>query len=491
MLFSSPTFLFIFLPLFLVLNFIFIRYLRNTFLILASLLFYAWGEPTYVLTLIFSVVMNYLFSWLIDFSQRAEKSISASTWLGTAVACNILILMTFKYTAFFADTINSVLAFFGITFIQFSVPHISLPLGLSFFTFSAISYLIDVYQKNVTFERNPTYVALYISYFPKLLAGPLVQYRSLKDQISKPNITIEKTSVGIQRFIIGLGKKVLIADTLGIVADQIFVLSGSQLTPAISWFGAICYSLQIYFDFSGYSDMAIGIGKMGGFDFLENFNYPYISQSIQEFWRRWHISLSSWLRDYLYIPLGGSRRSAIRVSFNLMIVFILCGLWHGAGWTFVMWGAWHGWFLVLEHSRLGQLLSRIWSPIRHLYLLLIVTVGWVLFRSESLSSAGVYIRTMIGLNSEVLGGQSILVYLNTLVLITLIAGCILSLPLVSAIFRIKGKMLATWNGKRWLNPNMFELSFSSVKLLFLGTILIGSMISLSGSLNNPFIYFRF
>lgn len=333
--FTAPTFLLLFLPIFLILSLINIKGFRNIFLIISSLIFYAWGEPKFVLVLIFSIFINYCFSFFIDSSLNNKRSSLSKLYLGIAISINLALLLCFKYAS--SIFIDANIAFSGLTgfhLISPSVSQIPLPLGISFFTFSAISYLIDIYRGQGKFEKNPVTIALYITFFPKLLAGPIVKYRDMVEQITKRTVTLDKIAYGIQRFIIGLGKKVLIANTLGGIADQMFALSNGQLTTGLAWLGIICFTLQIYFDFSGYSDMAIGIGRISGFDFLENFNYPYVSKSIREFWRRWHISLSTWFRDYLYIPLGGSRTSTPRVYLNLMIVFVLCGLWHGSGWTF-------------------------------------------------------------------------------------------------------------------------------------------------------------
>jgi alginate O-acetyltransferase complex protein AlgI len=491
MLFSSPIFLFLFLPVFLLLCFFQFKPARNLLLVIFSLMFYAWGDPKYVLVLIASILVNYLCSYLVDKARKNEKPAGAGIWLGLAIAFNLGLLIGFKYINFLVNSGNTVLSFSGLTSWHIAIPTIPIPLGVSFFTFSAVSYLVDIYRKEALFERNPLNVALYISFFPKLLAGPIVQYRHFQDQIKSRTITGEKAAYGIQRFILGLGKKVLIANTLGTVADQVFALPSGQLTAATAWLGIACYTLQIYFDFSGYSDMAIGLGRMAGFEFLENFNYPYISRSIQEFWRRWHISLSSWFRDYLYIPLGGNRRGPARVYFNLIIVFLLCGLWHGAGKAFVVWGAWHGLFIVLEHAGLGNRLKKFWPPVSHLYLLLVVMIGWVLFRAESLHQAADFLKVMAGLNPGKAGLYSVMSYLDNLTILTLAAAMVLSTPVFPAILRLKDKLAGAIPVERQRGKGIFELGYSSVKIIALGLVLVLSMMSLSGSLNNPFIYFKF
>jgi len=379
----------------------------------------------------------------------------------------------------------------GFSSIHLTLPLWHLPLGISFFTFSAISYLIDIYRGEVKFDRNPMNTALYISFFPKLLAGPIVQYRHMAEQIADRTITMDKAAGGIQSFVIGLGKKVLIANTLGTVADQIFAIPSNDLTTSLSWLGIVCYTLQIYFDFSGYSDMAIGIGRMAGFDFLENFNYPYISQSIREFWRRWHISLSTWFRDYLYIPLGGNRHKPARTYLNLMIVFFLCGLWHGAGWTFVVWGVWHGIFMSVEHTRFGDIIKRTWSPVRHVYALVVVMIGWVLFRSETFSYAVVYLKAMFGFASgnglEYFAGM----YVSRLVLFVLLVALIGAVPLFPTLTRLKDEIVQASQAKGRIITDIVALSSPLVTLVFLGSVFVASAMSLSGASNNPFIYFRF
>lgn len=488
MIFSTPVFLFIFLPVFIILCFVFRKFAANLFLVVCSCLFYAWGEQKYVLLLIISILLNYLFSLLIDSAQRSKKQPGPGFWLGLAVALNLALLIVFKYTGFLADSWNLFAGFFNTNSLILSVPQLHFPLGISFFTFSAVSYLIDIYRKDAQFERNPLNAALYISFFPKLLAGPIVQYRQIKDQIKSRILSTDKLAYGIRRFIIGLGKKVLIANTLGGVADQIFAIPPDQLSTAVSWLGIICYTLQIYFDFSGYSDMAIGIAKMAGFDIAENFNYPYISQSIQEFWRRWHISLSNWFRDYLYIPLGGNRRAKARVFFNLFAVFLLCGLWHGAAKTFVIWGAWHGLFIALEHAGLGNYLKRIWPLFRHVYLLLVVVIGWVIFRSESLTYAAGYIRAMFGFSPGADPVPVLSVYLNSLVIITLLVAIAAALSIIPKIQTLKDKFL---NASEIKTSRIFGFGLPVTELLFLGIVLIFSIMSMSGTLNNPFIYFQF
>ncbi len=349
MLFSSPVFLFGFLPLLLVFYFLCPKSLRNVLLLLASLWFYAWGEPSLVVLMLISTAMNYGLGCWVDVTRERP----ASKWiLAFAVALNLSFLVYYKYAGFLIDSLNSLLAFVGTP--SLGRPEVTLPIGISFYTFQAMSYVIDVYRGQAQAERNPINVALYIALFPQLIAGPIVRYTDVAAQIKVRSIDRDSFAYGIQRFIVGLGKKMLIANSAASVADAAFEIPDNQLSLAVAWLGILCYTVQIYFDFSGYSDMAIGLGRMFGFKFLENFNYPYIAKSVTDFWRRWHISLSTWYRDYLYIPLGGNRCAPWRVSLNLMIVFVLCGLWHGASWNFAIWGIYHGSFLMLERGRLGR-----------------------------------------------------------------------------------------------------------------------------------------
>jgi alginate O-acetyltransferase complex protein AlgI len=491
MIFSTPLFLFVFLPIFIIFCFIFKKSLRNLFLIVCSLLFYAWGEPKYVFLLIISIFANYLFSLLIDSSQHHQKRLNSRFWLGLALVVNLAFLGCFKYVGFLSDSWNLFTGILNLHLFSFPVPQWHFPLGISFFTFSAISYVVDIYRREAQFEKNPIYLALYISFFPKLLAGPIVQYRQMKDQMKNRSVSSEKLTYGIKRFVIGLAKKVLVANTLGGVADQIFALSPGQLTMATSWLGCICYTLQIYFDFAGYSDMAIGIAKMAGFDFFENFNYPYISQSIQEFWRRWHISLSNWFRDYLYIPLGGNRRARIRVYFNLMIVFLLCGLWHGAAKTFIVWGAWHGIFITLENAGFSRILKKTWALFRHLYLLFIVMIGWVIFRSDSLHFMVGYLKAMFGLSPGTAPTPALSQYINTQFILILFIAIAFSAPIVPQIYDLKDKLLIIFKKENSVSSIFMGLGWPVFEILLLSSLLVLSIMAISSSLNNPFIYFKF
>jgi alginate O-acetyltransferase complex protein AlgI len=333
MVFSSPVFLFLFLPIVLGIYFILPRFMRNCWLLVMSLLFYTWGEHLFTLVMLASIAMNYLSGLLID---RFRGGRGANHVLWASVAANLVLLICYKYSDFLLANLNVLLIAAHWQPLHEKPTH--LPIGISFFTFHAISYVIDVHRGNARVQKNFLNFALYESLFPQLVAGPIIRYQDIADQIDRRRETLSGFAYGVIRFITGLSKKMLIANVLAVSADEIFALPSGGLSTSVAWLGAICYALQIYFDFSGYSDMAVGLGHMFGFRFVENFNYPYVSRSIQEFWRRWHISLSTWFRDYLYIPLGGNRVSPRRIYLNLIIVFFLCGLWHGASWNFVIWG---------------------------------------------------------------------------------------------------------------------------------------------------------
>lgn len=471
MVFSSPIFLFGFLPVVLFLYYLSPRVLKNVTLLTASLLFYAWGEFFYLGVMLLSIVVNYLAGIAIHKTLQREKPIAlAYLWMGIFI--NLLLLVSFKYANFLVDNFNILLKTVSIAPIDL-VP-IHLPLGISFFTFQAISYIVDVYRAEVEPQRKIQDLALYISLFPQLIAGPIVRYHDVAQQMNQREHSWSLFASGTQRFIVGLGKKMLIANTLGEVADNIFALSDLDRTLPVAWLGILAYSLQIYFDFSGYSDMAIGLGRMFGFTFLENFNYPYISQSLREFWKRWHISLSTWFKDYLYIPLGGNRVSTRRVYFNLFLVFFVTGFWHGASWNFIVWGMFHGVFLAIEHMGFSKILNRLWRPIQHIYLLLVVVVSWVFFKAADLSSAIDYLISMTDITQI---QTSALIYaqvLNDEFVYVLLLGLLGSFPWAK------------------LLPSKESLLFIELpRIGFLFLILLLSILKISSSTYNPFIYFRF
>lgn len=475
MVFSSTVFLFIFLPAVLIGYTAAPRVLKNLLLLVASMFFYAWGEGFFVVVMVASIATNYGFGLAVD---RFQSEWARKCALACAVIVNLGLLVAYKYTNFLIENLNGVLAMFGATPLENAPVH--LPIGISFFTFQAMSYVIDVYRRDAHVQRNPFNIALYISLFPQLIAGPIVRYQDVARQINERRVTIDGFSYGVQRFIIGLGKKVLIANTVAVPADAIFGLPTGELTTGLAWLGIVSYTLQIYFDFSGYSDMAIGLGHMFGFRFMENFNYPYISQSITEFWRRWHISLSTWFRDYLYIPIGGNRGGAIRTYVNLVIVFFLCGLWHGASWTFVAWGFFHGAFLVIERMGFGRALQRVPLPVRSTYTLLVVLVGWVFFRAETFAGATAYLAAMFGFAAGDGVHENVAMHLDYLVLVAIIAGAIGSTPIWPKI----GASVNSVTG-----PTLAGLS--TVRVAALVSILIACVLQLGASTHNPFIYFRF
>jgi alginate O-acetyltransferase complex protein AlgI len=483
MVFSSPLFLFLFLPVALTVCLALPgTRARNSWLLLVSVIFYAWGEVGFVLLMLASTVINYFLGLWVD---RRTDPLSRKYAVALAVIFNIGLLAFFKYANLVVATLNSGLQ--ALHFRPLPSPNIPLPIGISFFTFHALSYVIDVYRRKWKAATDPRDVALYIFFFPQLIAGPILRWSAIAPQLLKRNVTVDRFAEGIRRFAGGLAKKVLVANVVAVPADQIFHLPSGQLSSPLAWFGILCYSLQIYFDFSGYSDMAVGLGRMFGFEFLENFNYPYISQSIQDFWRRWHISLSTWFRDYLYIPLGGNRCSEGRNYLNLLIVFFLCGLWHGASWTFVVWGLYHGVFLVLERTRFGGLIKLLPRPMRHAYALLVVMVGWVLFRADTFQEGMGLLGAMFGFAHATVP-SSLTRYLTHEVSVALIAGVLFSAPLWPWLLRGQKKMIEAipvqWRfgaetGGAFLQAGLVALVFGlSAAWLASGTY-------------NPFIYFRF
>ena len=489
MVFSSLLFLFLFLPIVLTGYFLTRKNTGNFFLLAASLFFYAWGEMQSFLVILVSMIFNYLLALLIETFQKSGplKSRRSGFFLWLAVIFNLGLLGFYKYTLFLTANFNSALQALGLSY-ALTAPAIHLPLGISFFTFRALSYVIDVYNRKIAGSKNMMTIALYLSFFPLAIAGPIVRYSEIAAQLVKRVVTQEMFLAGMRRFIIGLGKKCLIANTMASVADWVFTLPPDRIPGEIAWLGILCYTLQIYFDFSGYSDMAIGLGRMFGFDFLENFNYPYISQSIREFWRRWHISLSTWFRDYLYIPLGGNRTGSARVYVNLIIVFFFCGLWHGAQWTFVIWGLWHGFFIVLEHLGFGRLIDSFWKPLRHLYVLLVVIFGWVFFRSGSLLEALVFFQALFGFSNGNRVEFPIQLFLNRAVILAFLAGAIFSGPVPALADRLRNKVL-TISGP--VSSRLLGQAISIGSVTALGVILIASVMSLASGSYNPFIYFKF
>ncbi len=476
MIFSSVLFLFYFFPAVLLCYFLIRKELRNTCLLLFSLLFYAWGEPKFILFLLLSIVVNYISGLGID-AMRGR--VGAKIFLICTVLVNMGGLFFFKYINFTISIVNGVMQRVLPDWSRIPSLAVALPIGLSFFTFQGLSYVIDVYRDDVPVQKNPLHIALYISLYPQLIAGPIVRYADVYKEILHRESTLDDIETGTKRFIIGLAKKVMVADILASVADKIFGLPANQLTFATAWLGAICYTFQIYFDFSGYSDMAIGMGRIFGFHFLENFNLPYISTSVTEFWRRWHISLSSWFRDYLYIPLGGNRRGNVYV--NLFIVFLCTGLWHGAAFTFLFWGLWHGAFLIIE--RIGKrkgITVPVPRIIKWIYTALIVIFGWVLFRSDGIRYAASYMKAMFGIFPDTFRLYGLAYYLDNQVIATLIAAALISLGVPGLIYN---RLQSRFAG--------FSAKFVYVKMVGLWLLLFNSMCMIVNGNYSPFIYFRF
>jgi len=483
MVFSSPLFLFLFLPVVLTVYFLLpgLR-TRNGWLLLVSLFFYAWGEPAFIFLLLVSTLLNF---WFGQWVERSEAVSERKKAVAVAVTVNVGFLALFKYAGLAVASLNVPLKFAGLG--SLPVPHIALPIGISFFTFHALSYIIDIYRRKWQAARDPRDVALYIFFFPQLIAGPILRWNAIAPQLERRQFRSEVFAEGVRRFVGGLAKKMIIANAVALPADQIFALSPDELSPATAWFGIVCYTIQIYFDFSGYSDMAVGMGKMFGFAFIENFQFPYTAQSIREFWRRWHISLSTWFRDYVYIPLGGNRVSETRNRLNLVAVFFLCGLWHGASWTFVVWGLYHGIFLVLERTGWGAVLEKLPRPLRHGYALLAVMLGWVLFRANSFLEAAGYFSALFGLGQPA-HALPLARYAGNEALWALCLGTAFSLPLWDAAKNAGAKIGG------FIPARGRKIYFGLGQVLEIVLVVVLLLISaawLAGGTYNPFIYFRF
>ncbi|HEX8145338.1 MAG TPA: MBOAT family O-acyltransferase [Pyrinomonadaceae bacterium] len=482
MLFTEPLFLFLFLPALLGLYFVSPKGARNFLLLCASLLFYAWGERTYVVVLLSSIFLNYICGLFIGRARAARRR---RLFLLGGIGGNLLLLITFKYARFLIANLNELSAMTG--FNPWPLPGIRLPIGISFFTFMGMSYLVDIYRNQLRAETNLNTFALYITLFPHLIAGPIVRYSDIAKELVERFVSRAEFAAGVRRFIIGFGKKMLIANTVAFPADIIFNAPADQLTAGLAWLGLVCYTLQIYFDFSGYSDMAIGLAKMFGFHFPENFDYPYIADSVTNFWRRWHISLSTWFRDYLFFPLG-VRGPRWRIYLNLLIVFFLCGLWHGASWNFVVWGLFHGAFLVIERLGLAAWLQKRPRALRHLYALLVIMTAWVFFRAETLSDALSFLRAMMGFGHGAGLAYNPAMYLNTELSLALTLGVLGSMPLLPALRRWQEGLVGDGQGARGAFVEAAErfLCFAALVLIFIAS----AALSAAGTYN-PFIYFRF
>ena len=462
MVFSSLSFLFYFLPAILFLYYILpkeFRYGRNFVLLIGSLFFYFVGEPKAIVVMLLSIFINYIGGIAVSYGTEKQRKIS----LTIVVILNLAILFYYKYLMFIVGNLSKIFD------INVEAKSIYMPIGISFFTFQGMSYVFDVYMKNAEVKKNPLDIALYISLFPQLIAGPIVRYKTVADEIDGRVETLDLFSTGVIRFIVGLSKKVLLANKFGIIADEIFKLNGNyNLSVPLSWFGVLMFALQIYYDFSGYSDMAIGLGKMFGFNFLENFDYPYTSKSITEFWRRWHMSLGTWFRDYIYIPLGGNRVSVPRHILNMFIVWFLTGFWHGASWNYIIWGLYFFVFLVIEKYIFGSKFEQVPKIFRHLYALIVILIGWVIFKEENSFLLLKYLKAMfnVGLKPTI-GGVT---YYLKEYYIEIFLGIIFSTNILKAFEK----------GKK---------TIPAILIYFI--LLILSIISLFSSSYNPFIYFRF
>lgn len=468
MLFSSIVFLFTFLPAVVILYYLLPVRFRNVILLLASLVFYAWGEPVYLFLMLLSILFNY-FSGL-DIARNLQDKRAAKRSLVFNLIINLAVLGFFKYEGFVLDTLNGILP------VHISYHALPLPIGISFYTFQILSYIIDVYRGNVKVQTNLPNFALYVTMFPQLIAGPIVQYADVDEQLASREVSRTKFGEGSMYFIRGLAKKVLLANTSGMIFTEVSGLAKGNIAVMTAWLGAFAYMFQIYFDFSGYSDMAIGLGKMFGFEFNMNFNYPYVSKSITEFWRRWHISLSSWFRDYVYIPLGGNRVSKIKHIRNLLIVWFLTGLWHGAAWNFVAWGLYYGVILIIEKYLLSPVLDRLPDIVRHIYSIVLVVIGWVLFFSSSFGQAADYIRVMFGAGAHGFADRESMYLLtsNLILWLILIFG---STPLVH--FRYEHML----RSKKWNTTIINSVVYAALFIVCIAYLVTETY--------NPFLYFRF
>lgn len=474
MIFSSVFFICLFLPITIIGYFITSLKYRNLFLLVSSILFYAWGEPKTVFVMLSVIIINYFTG--ISIAKGYRK-----TGLLISIIVSLGVLVVFKYANFTYTSIIELLEALNFNTSWHALPPIILPIGISFYTFQTLSYNIDIYRKEIKPSYSLINFATYVSFFPQLVAGPIVRYKDMEEQLIKRSRNLNDVASGIERFILGLAKKVVIANNCAYIADSIFRIDPHYVSSGVAWIGIVFYTLQIYFDFSGYSDMAIGLARIFGFKFLENFNYPYISRSIKEFWRRWHISLSSWFRDYLYIPLGGSRRGNFRTYVNLFIVFFITGLWHGASLNFIIWGLWHGLFIVIERIGFDKILERMPRLLQHGYTLLIVGIGWVLFRSDNLGQAVLYVQNMFGLFTD--HGDNIVFqfndYLDVNNSLTLLLAIVFCFP-VFPYFRDKLESLI---GGNILVEYIYYISLLIFLIFLIATQTIATY--------NPFIYFKF
>lgn len=469
MVFSSLVFLVIFLPITLLLYYILPIKARNFWLLLVSLIFYSWGEPVYILLMLFSITINYLAGILIDRTNNNSLG-KKRTLLIIAVIVNIGLLFVFKYADFTIGTYNLIFEK------HVKLLNIALPIGISFYTFQAMSYVIDVYRGVVKGNKNIINFAAYITMFPQLIAGPIVRYKTVESELRERKCTIDDFHAGIVRFTIGLGKKVLIANNIAVIFKEIAATAPDKLSVSMAWLAVIVFTLQIYFDFSGYSDMAIGMGRMLGFHFLENFDYPYESKSITEFWRRWHISLSSWFREYVYYPLGGNKKGVKRQLINILIVWLLTGLWHGASWNFVLWGLFYAFVLILEKLFLGKVLKKLPKIIARLYTLIMFVIGWAIFILDDLTYRKDFVKALMFKAKQGLVDKHtayLLISYGIMIVIAIIGATSIPKKIIEKILNQKTML-----------KSIFEL-------IFVAVILILSIAFIVSDTYNPFLYFRF
>lgn len=467
MVFSSIFFIFSFLPVTLFCYYIFPEKYKNFVLLFMSLIFYAWGEPLYVFLMILSILYNYICG--LEIEERQKRGMSCKRELAVAVAVNLGILGFFKYAAFLIAIINSIIPF------KIPSPDLPLPIGISFYTFQILSYVVDVYKKRVRVQKNVVAFGLYVTMFPQLVAGPIVQYTDVARQLNGRKYSLVNLGDGALIFIRGLGKKVLLANNIGLVFTEVSGLNIHELSVITAWIGCIAYTFQIYFDFSGYSDMAVGLGKMLGFQFMKNFDYPYISESLTEFWRRWHISLGQWFREYVYIPLGGNRVGKLKHIRNIFIVWMLTGLWHGASWNFVFWGVYYGILLLMEKYIWGNWLRKIPKVFRIMYTMFFVMTGWVFFYSSKLNTALCYIGAMFGSGGKLIDAQAVYLLRSNGIFLLILA--VFATPIAYFIFK-----------KIWKNNFKARIKFQMLCHVFIFLLSIAYLIT---ETYNPFLYFRF
>jgi alginate O-acetyltransferase complex protein AlgI len=479
-LFTEPTFLFGFLPVLLAIYYLAPARARNLLLVVASVVFYARDGGAFTWVILVSILVNTTAAIQVE---RLRGTPAATRLLRAIVGLNLLSLVTFKYAGFLVENLNVALAVVGVPAV--AAPTLLLPIGISFFTFHSISYIVDVHRQQAVAQKGPVGAALYLLFFPQLIAGPIIRYHDIAAQIAARVHTTAQFALGVRRFTIGLAKKLLIAGMVARPVDAIFAMPAHELTAGHAWLAVVGYTLQIYFDFSGYSDMAIGLGHMFGFTFPENFRYPYVATSVQDFWKRWHISLSTWFRDYLYVPLGGNRRAPARVYLNLATVFFLCGLWHGAAWTFVIWGLLHGLLLVIERLGLATVLARLPRPVGWVYTVLMVMIGWVFFRADTVSGAWAMLRAMAGTAAAAPTPFAASWYLTPELLLAVVAGCLGSLPIVPALSR-----LAT-RAEAGAPASSVSAAWAAGVVVAVSVLLAVSLTQVALGAFTPFIYFRF